>query len=45
MPLQSACKPEFVAACRKMLAHGITAEMTSEIFGSNIRANLEIGRL
>jgi hypothetical protein len=34
-----------VAACRKMLAHGIAAEMTSEIFGINIRASLEIGRL
>ena len=37
-------KPELVAACRKMLGHGITAKMTSEILGIDIRAVLEIGR-
>jgi hypothetical protein len=32
-------------ACRKMQGHGTTATMTSDIFDTNTRAILEIGRL
>lgn len=37
-------KPELVNAARRMLGHGITAKMTSEILGVDIRAILEIAR-
>jgi hypothetical protein len=38
-------KPELVAAAKRLLGHGITAKMTSEILGIDIRAVLEIARI
>jgi hypothetical protein len=37
-------KPELVAACIKMLGHGIATKMVSEVLGIDIRAVIEIGR-
>lgn len=38
-------KPELVAAAKRLLGHGITTKMTSEILGIDIRAVLEIARI
>jgi hypothetical protein len=37
-------KPELVAAAERLLGHGITAKMVSEILAVDIRAVLEIAR-